>query len=1018
MNTQAHRLIFNQSRGCLMVVGENARSAGGGSCSGARRRRRACSAIQNTSASELGGQTVAIQSGQDTRISGSNVIADQGLAMRAGGNLTIEATQNTQSASRFVETKKSGLFSSGGLSITLGQQQQSTDQQNTQTSAAASTVGSVGGNVTLRAGQTYSQTGSDVLSPAGNIDINAQTVNITEARETGSQSSEQKFKQSGLTLAITSPVLSALQTINSQIEAAGNTNSSRMQALAGANIAFNASQAANAVQAGQAKAGGNAADQAGGVGISISLGASKSQSKQSSQSDSARGSNVSAGGNVNITASGAGQRSAITIQGSEVKAGQTTTLQAEGDINLLAAANTSSESNSSKSSSGSIGVGFQLGAGGASAGVTVSAAAGKGQGAGSGTTYTNTQVSGQRVDLQSGGDTTLRGAVVQGNQVTATVGGNLSIESLQDQSQYNEKNKSAGGSVTFGAGAGGSINLSQSKINSNFQSTTEQTAVRAGDGGFAVNVQGNTSLTGGQITSSQAAIDQGKNSFATGGTLTSTDLQNQAKFEAQSASIGVGTSGGKVAPSGVGIGSDKGSASSTTTAGISGIAGNTAARTGDTSTSLAAIFNKEQVQQEVAAQVAITSEFGKQASKAVGDYAGAKLKEAENNGDQAGIEAWKEGGSNRVALHGVVGGLTGGAAGAAGAAAASAAAPAIEQLQGQLQQGLQNAGLGESASQVIASLAGGATAAGIGAAASGGSVAGGATAFNADMNNRQLHPSERRLAQRLAQQLAREGVKRPDGQPYAAEDIEAQMRLMGVAGQTKPNTMEVLTTPGAIAQALTNDPNLPLVFQGPAGVEQLGQPDWALQQHIISLSRPHPEVPSIYLPSVSAPTATGTGAAAGGQPPSPMARCANADLACLSGVGAQQNAPLTQQTREAIADAAQTTSRGAGVVAAGATAVAAQGGPYGRPAQGVAVMATGVGAAADVVEQLARPNLAASTENAFLLAIQTGADSVIPIAAPITNEVINAWKNSNTNLELKYWASIEWRKFLDSRSKP
>jgi hypothetical protein len=63
----------------------------------------------------------------------------------------------------------------------------------------------------------------------------------------------------------------------------------------------------------------------------------------------------------------------------------------------------------------------------------------------------------------------------------------------------------------------------------------------------------------------------------------------------------VGTSGGKVAPSGVGIGSDKGSTSSTTTAGISAIAGNKEARTGDNETGSGQIFDKEQVRQEVAA---------------------------------------------------------------------------------------------------------------------------------------------------------------------------------------------------------------------------------------------------------------------------------------------------------------------------------------------------------------------------------------------------------------------------------
>ncbi len=74
---------------------------------------------------------------------------------------------------------------------------------------------------------------------------------INEARETGSQSTEQKFKQSGLTLAITSPVISALQTASNQLQAAGNTSSGRMQALAAANAGFNLKQGADAIKAGQ-----------------------------------------------------------------------------------------------------------------------------------------------------------------------------------------------------------------------------------------------------------------------------------------------------------------------------------------------------------------------------------------------------------------------------------------------------------------------------------------------------------------------------------------------------------------------------------------------------------------------------------------------------------------------------------------------------------------------------------------------------------------------------------------------
>ena len=93
-------------------------------------------------------------------------------------------------------------------------------------------------------------------------------------------------------------------------------------------------------------------------------------------------------------------------------------------------------------------------------------------------------------------------------------------------------------------------------------------------------------------------------------------------------------------------------------------------------------------------------------------------------------------------------------------------------------------------------------------------------------------------------------------------------------------------------------------------------------------------------------------------------------------------------------------------------------GPHQPGAATTALVATGVGLAANLVEQVARPNPASSAENAFYMAIQMRVDSQLPLAAPLTNEVINAWKNSNTNLELKDWAAIEWRKFVDSRSKP
>jgi filamentous hemagglutinin len=158
-----------------------------------------------------------------------------------------------------------------------------------------------------------------------------------------------------------------------------------------------------------------------------------------------------------------------------------------------------------------------------------------------------------------------------------------------------------------------------------------------------------------------------QSSHSGSGTLTTTDLHNRASFEAQSVSVAVGTSGGKVTPGGVGFGSDKGSASSTTTAGISGVAGNTAARTGDTETGIGKIFDADKVKAEIQAQVTITQEFNKQAGQAIESFVTTQrkalqeqAKNAETLEEKAQAEqAIKDVNMQERALNILVAGLTG-----------------------------------------------------------------------------------------------------------------------------------------------------------------------------------------------------------------------------------------------------------------------------------------------------------------------------------------------------------------------
>ncbi len=220
-------------------------------------------------------------------------------------------------------------------------------------------------------------------------------------------------------------------------------------------------------------------------------------------------STVAAGGNVLMQATGAGQASTLTVQGSQISAGQVAQLRAEGDIHLQAAQNTHSQSSSNSSSGQSIGVSVGLGQ---ASPISIHVAANKaqGQGTGSGSSYSNSQITaGQAVTIEGGGDLHLTGAVISAPKITGQIAGNLIMQSLQDSDDYQSRQTTSGASLSFspsgvpiGGGAGGSVSAGQSRINSSYQSVGEQTAIRAGDGGWQLDIGGSAQLTGAAISSS------------------------------------------------------------------------------------------------------------------------------------------------------------------------------------------------------------------------------------------------------------------------------------------------------------------------------------------------------------------------------------------------------------------------------------------------------------------------------------------------------------------------------------
>lgn len=103
----------------------------------------------------LGAQGVAlvIQRAQDSVLARGYVT----INISAANNATIEAATSSGTSSSFYEKSSSG-FGSGGPGISFGDTKQNTDQNGTQTRATGSTVGSIGGNISIKASNTYTQT--------------------------------------------------------------------------------------------------------------------------------------------------------------------------------------------------------------------------------------------------------------------------------------------------------------------------------------------------------------------------------------------------------------------------------------------------------------------------------------------------------------------------------------------------------------------------------------------------------------------------------------------------------------------------------------------------------------------------------------------------------------------------------------------------------------------------------------------------------------------------------------------
>ncbi|MGO4503839.1 two-partner secretion domain-containing protein [Dyella sp. 2YAF14] len=603
----------------------------------------------------VSGNSVTMAAGHDLTATAAQIVADHDIVMAAGNNLTLNTATDTHTEEHSVSKTKNGLMGAG-VGVMVGQAKQSETATITQTTPEGTTVGSIGGSVTMSGGNNVHLTNATVLSHTGTA-IVGKNVTIDAAMGTMDVTQTQKQSSSGLTLSLGGGGVSAAQGAYASVRRGSEVKDDRLKALYAAQAGYAVSDAAPGVAAMANAGSAKDAASASGVNLQLGIGGSSAKAATTSHDETAYGSTIKSNGNVLIAATGGD----LNVIGSQIS-GDNVALAAANNINLLSLAEDHTLKSENKNASG--GVGVQIGTDGI--GFYAQASAGKGDAHGNGTTHANTSVDAKNtLSLVSGGDTTIQGAQAKGNSVLADIGGNLNIRSEQDTNDYASKQQQASAKVVVGYGGSVSGSYNQSDVDSHYASVTTVSGIGAGDSGYTIRVKGNTDLNGGVIAST---ADPAKNLLDTG-SLTFANIENKADYSASSFGVAGGTGGAAGGPKGVApnIGIPQGDDShSITKASIA--SGTIITRNGETDLSgldrnttldqqgLKPIFDLQKAQEQ--------QEMG-QVAGAVGFRAA---------GDIAGKMGWPEGSTERTVLHGVVGAgvaalgggdVIGGAAGAA-----------------------------------------------------------------------------------------------------------------------------------------------------------------------------------------------------------------------------------------------------------------------------------------------------------------------------------------------------------------
>ncbi|HFQ8226987.1 TPA: hemagglutinin repeat-containing protein [Citrobacter freundii] len=513
-------------------------------------------------ASVIQGSDIYVNSREGSvNISGSHLTATEDLMLSAvKGDINVTAGRDTSHNENSGSSKTIGTLGGDGYSATAGysREKHSSRDDATTESGQRSQLTSTNGNIIAQAGGDLSLSGTDV-SAGKSVSLSGENVLFDVGRDTRDGEAHSSSSQYGVTASAGGWAVDAAKAAETAARSAENGDDARLTAI-------------KAGQAGTTAAQGMMTDSAVVKGkVSVTAGSSSQDSRY--HSSDTQGTTINAGENVIINA-----RNDIAGQGVQI-GGKQVVLDAGRDILLTASQNTHNSQSKNSGNQVSAGVGVSLI--GSQNGISIELGASQQKGKENSQSQSNTNSvirAEEQLTVNSGRDTTLKGAELAGNRVVVNTGRDLTISSVQDTASYDSKQSSSGTGLSlcvppicYGASSG-NVNTSGENVTQSGKSVTDQSGIYAGKGGFDITVGNHTQLDGAVIAST--ATDD-KNKLDTG-TLGWSDIHNESKTSGDSHTVAIsGSMGGSgsgenrnVAPA-IGTGHAEESSSGTTSSAIS-----------------------------------------------------------------------------------------------------------------------------------------------------------------------------------------------------------------------------------------------------------------------------------------------------------------------------------------------------------------------------------------------------------------------------------------------------------------